>query len=163
VADRPPWFHYRLRVTKLLPLYNSSLHLPSCSLLGRNVPTALRRLRFHKSQFCSAVRRIELMDIRIQRLISYIEEQPHRPLSLAFMARVTGLSPSRLRHKFKAEVGVTPTVYLQTLRLRKAKELLATNNHTVKEVKAAVGISSDSYFTHQFKRAFGVPPSRSRA
>jgi AraC family transcriptional regulator, arabinose operon regulatory protein len=99
------------------------------------------------------------MDIRIQRLISYIQEQPHRPLSLAFMAQVTGLSASRLRHKFKAEVGVTPTVYLQTLRLRKAKELLTTNNLTVKEARAAVGISSDSYFTHQFKRTFGNPPS----
>jgi AraC-like DNA-binding protein len=99
------------------------------------------------------------MDIRIQRLISYIEEQPHRPLSLALMARVTGLSASRLRHKFKAEVGVTPTVYLQTLRLRKAKDLLTTNNLTVKEARAAVGICSDSYFTHQFKRTFGNPPS----
>ena len=99
------------------------------------------------------------MDVRIQRLISYLEEQPHRTVSLASMARVTGLSSSRLRHKFKAEVGVTPTVYLQSLRLRKAKQLLAANNLTVKEVRAAVGISSDSYFTHQFKRTFGNPPS----
>ena len=78
------------------------------------------------------------------------------------MARVAGLSSSRLRHKFKAEVGVTPTVYLQALRLRKAKELLSTNNVTVKEARAAVGISSDSYFTHQFKRTFGNPPSHFR-
>ena len=102
------------------------------------------------------------MDIRIQRLISYIEEQPHCPLSLALMSQVTGLSASRLRHKFKAEVGVTPTVYLQSLRLRKAKELLTTNNLTVKEARAAVGISSDSYFTHQFKRRFGSTTSHFR-
>ena len=102
------------------------------------------------------------MDKRIQRLLAHIEEQPHRPLSLASMARVTGLSASRLRHKFKAEVGVTPTVYLQNLRLRKAKELLTTNNLTVKEARAAVGIASDSYFTHQFKRTFGHPPSHFR-
>ncbi|HKG46114.1 MAG TPA: AraC family transcriptional regulator [Pyrinomonadaceae bacterium] len=102
------------------------------------------------------------MDIRIQRLISYLEEQPHRPVSLASMARVTGLSSSRLRHKFKAEVGVTPSVYLQSLRLQKAKELLTTSNLTVKEARAAVGISSDSYFTHQFKRTFGNLPSHFR-
>lgn len=78
------------------------------------------------------------------------------------MARVTGLSASRLRHKFKAEVGVTPTVYLQSLRLRKAKQLLTTSNLTVKEARAAVGISSDSYFTHQFKRTFGNSPSHFR-
>ena len=102
------------------------------------------------------------MDLRIQRVIALIEEKPDRGLSLSGMAQVVGLSPSRLRHKFKSEVGVTPTVYIQTLRLRMAKELLTTNHLTVKEVRAAVGISSDSYFTHQFKRAFGIPPSRSR-
>lgn len=102
------------------------------------------------------------MDLRIQRVIVLIEEEHDRGLSLAGMARVVGLSPSRLRHKFKSEVGVTPTAYLQTIRFRKAKELLTTNHLTVKEVRAAVGISSDSYFTHQFKRAFGIPPSRSR-
>lgn len=102
------------------------------------------------------------MDIRIQRLISYIEEHPHRPFSLALMAEITGLSASRLRHKFKAEVGVTPTVYIQSLRLRKAKELLTSNNLSVKEARAAVGISSDSYFTHQFKRTFGNLPSHFR-
>jgi AraC family transcriptional regulator of arabinose operon len=91
-----------------------------------------------------------------------MEEQSHRPLSLAYMARVAGLSSSRLRHKFKTEVGVTPTVYLQALRLRKAKQLLTINNLTVKEARAAVGISSDSYFTHQFKRTFGNPPSHFR-
>lgn len=99
------------------------------------------------------------MDTRIRRLIAHMEEQAHRPLSLACMARLAGLSASRLRHKFKSEVGVTPTVYLQTLRLRKAKELLTTNQLTVKEARAAVGITSDSYFTHQFKRTFGNPPS----
>ena len=102
------------------------------------------------------------VDLRIQRVILLLEENHDRSLSLSGMAQVAGLSSSRLRHKFKSEVGVTPTVYLQTLRLRKAKDLLTTNHLTVKEAKAAVGLSSDSYFTHQFKRAFGIPPSRSR-
>jgi len=103
------------------------------------------------------------VDSRIQRVIALIEEKPQQELSLALMAQVAGLSPSRFRHKFKSEVGVTPIVYVQTHRLRLAKDLLTANQLTVKEVKAAVGICSDSYFTHQFKRAFGIPPSRSRA
>jgi transcriptional regulator GlxA family with amidase domain len=101
-------------------------------------------------------------DPRIQRLIALMEENPHRPLSLESMARFAGLSSSRLRHKFKSEIGMTPTDYLQTLRLRKARELLKTKHLTVKEVRAAVGIRSDSYFTHQFKRAYGIPPSQSK-
>lgn len=102
------------------------------------------------------------VDLRVQRVIALMEDKLGRGLSLAGMAEVVGLSPSRLRHKFKVEVGVTPTVYLQTLRFRMARELLTTKHLTVKEVKAAVGISSDSYFTHQFTRAFGISPSHSR-
>jgi transcriptional regulator GlxA family with amidase domain len=102
------------------------------------------------------------LDSRIKRVVSLIEEKPQQELSLAVLAEVAGLSPSRFRHKFKLEVGVTPLVYVQTHRLRLAKDLLTTHQLSVKEVKNAVGISSDSYFTHQFKRAFGIPPSRSR-
>jgi transcriptional regulator GlxA family with amidase domain len=91
-----------------------------------------------------------------------MEERRFRPLSLSEMARVVRLSPSRLRHKFKSEIGVTPTTYLQALRLQRAKELLTIDHLSVKETRAAVGLSSDSYFSHQFKRAFGVPPSHSR-
>jgi AraC-like DNA-binding protein len=105
----------------------------------------------------------KFMDLRIQRVVALIEEKPGHDLSLADMAQVAGLSPSRLRHKFKSEMGVTPTVYLQKFRLERARQLLVRHELTVKEVKAAVGISSDSYFTHQFKREFGIPPSRSRA
>lgn len=103
------------------------------------------------------------MDPRIRLVLALIEENLNANLSLAKMARAAGLSPSRLRHKFKSDVGVTPTAYLRARRLSMAKELLAMNKLTVKEAKAAVGISSDSYFTHQFKRAFGAPPSRLKA
>jgi AraC-like DNA-binding protein len=101
-------------------------------------------------------------DARIKRVVALIEERFDRKLSLADMAQVAGLSTSRLRHKFKSEVGVTPAAYLRARRLCAARELLTGGQLTVKEAKAAVGISSDSYFTHQFKRTFGTPPSRSR-
>jgi transcriptional regulator GlxA family with amidase domain len=103
------------------------------------------------------------MDPRIQRVTTFLESNIHQRLSLVTMARVAGLSPSRFRHKFKAELGVTPTIYLQAVRLKVAKALLENNCLSVKEVRAAVGIQSDSYFTHQFKNTYGQAPSRSRS
>ena len=102
------------------------------------------------------------MDSRIQRVIALMEERPALEQSLASMALVAGLSSSRLRHKFKSDVGVTPTAYLKRFRLSRAKELLTTNAFTVKEVKVAVGIRSDSNFTCQIKHAFGTLPSHLR-
>jgi len=103
------------------------------------------------------------MDPRIQRAAIFLESHVNQRLSLGTMARVAGMSPSYFRHKFKEELGVTPTIYLQSVRLKMAKELLADNGLSVKQVKAAVGIQSDSYFTHQFKTTYGLPPSRLRS
>ena len=91
-----------------------------------------------------------------------MEANPAERLSLSAMADVAGLSSSRLRHKFKVEIGVTPTLYLQRLRLHRAKELLKCDGLSVKEVRAAVGIESDSYFARQFKRTYGDSPSKCR-
>lgn len=103
------------------------------------------------------------MDQRIQMAIAIMESNLNRQISLAKLARTAGLSASRFRHKFKAEVGVTPTIYLQTIRLQMARTLLASNSLSVKEVRAAIGIKSDSYFTHQFKKAYGQTPSGLRS
>ena len=78
------------------------------------------------------------------------------------MGRIIGLSPSRLRHMFKAETGMTPTQFLKSLRIRKAKSLLETTRLSVKEVMASVGVSDPSNFTRDFKRAHGLTPTHAR-
>ena len=103
------------------------------------------------------------MDPRIRRVVAIIEDDPHQRLSLVGMARVARLSPSRLRHKFKSEVGITPTAYLQNVRMRIAAELLNNENLSIKEVRVAIGLESDSYFTHLCERVYGQSPSRLRS
>jgi AraC-like DNA-binding protein len=98
------------------------------------------------------------LDRRIQRLVATIDHSPQQRVSLDDMARIASLSPSRLRHKFKSQVGVTPTVYLQNARLKLAERLLKDGNLSVKEVRAAVGFESDSYFTHLCERVYGRSP-----
>jgi AraC-like DNA-binding protein len=87
----------------------------------------------------------------------------HRKLTLDVLAGAAYLSTSRLRHSFKAEVGLTPTQYLQRLRMERAKELLETTRLSVKEIRSRVGFSGDSHFVNDFRRAFGVSPARYRA
>jgi AraC-like DNA-binding protein len=102
------------------------------------------------------------LDPRIGRVIAIIDADPHQRLSLPIMARMAGLSPSRFRHKFKSEVGITPTAYVQEVRMRIAADLLKDENVSVKEVRAAVGFGSDSYFAHLCKRVHGRSPSQLR-
>jgi AraC-like DNA-binding protein len=98
------------------------------------------------------------MDDRTRKIITLINVNLRQELSLVAMAQAVNLSPSRLRHSFKAETGTTPTRYLHKLRMQQAKELLETTFLTVKEIMVLVGLHDKSHFVRNFKRAWGSTP-----
>src|SRR5262245_18916578 len=63
---------------------------------------------------------------------------------------------------FFAELGLYPYEYLRNVRLDRAAAFLSTTSRRVKEVWAAVGYRDGSAFDHDFKKRFGVTPSRYR-
>lgn len=86
-----------------------------------------------------------------------------RALSLEALAHAVNLSPSRLHNVFKNETGVSPARYLKTLRLERAKELLAESFLSVKEIRVCVGIGDESHFVRDFRKAYGLTPTQYRA
>ncbi|MNP81294.1 Arabinose operon regulatory protein [compost metagenome] len=52
--------------------------------------------------------------------------------------------------------------YVQTLRLEKAKELLAETSHPVAEIGRSVGFPSENYFAKTFRKRYGQTPSQYR-
>ena len=103
------------------------------------------------------------MDCRISSVIALMEKQFHQRPSLREMARSVQLSPSRLRHLFKAETGVTTTQYLRSLRMREAKKIMGAACFNVKEVMIRVGLSDKSHFERDFKKAYGLTPAQYKA
>lgn len=79
------------------------------------------------------------------------------------LGQLVNLSGSRLRHLFKAEMDQTPAQYLKGIRMREAATLLRTTFLSVKEIMNRVGISNESHFVHEFKKAHGLAPSKYRA
>jgi transcriptional regulator GlxA family with amidase domain len=92
-----------------------------------------------------------------------IEDNFQRHLDLSDMARAVKLSPWRLAHIFKTEVGISPLRYLTLVRLQKARHYLETGFLTVREIGAAVGIHNASHFTRCFKAAYGSSPVQHRS
>jgi AraC-like DNA-binding protein len=92
-----------------------------------------------------------------------IEDNFHLPLDLSEMARSVNLSPWRLAHIFKAEVGISPLRYLALVRLQKARYYLETGFLTVREIGASVGFPNASHFTRSFKAAYGSSPVQHRS
>jgi AraC-like DNA-binding protein len=86
-------------------------------------------------------------------------ELNNQGLSVLRLAEEIGISPSRLRQLFVAELGNCPNEYIRGRRLDQARVLLATSSLSVKEVMAAVGFNDPSHFSKEFKKRFGVAPS----
>ena len=78
------------------------------------------------------------------------------PLQLALHLN---LSESQLYRKLKATSGKSPTVFIRSIRLQKAKELIQTTDKTISEVAYDVGFNDPSYFSRAFKDEFGHAPS----
>ncbi len=103
------------------------------------------------------------MDRRVQRVADYMREELSRPLTIMECSASVNLSPSRLTHIFKADLGTPPSKYLRTVRMEKAKELLESSFLSIKEIMVRVGMSDKSHFTREFKRSYAVTPSQYRA
>ena len=102
------------------------------------------------------------MDQRVLKVIALMKESLHRGWSAGRLAQRVNLSPSRLHQVFKEETGLPPARYLRLLRMRQARELLETTHLSVKQVMARVGLTDESHFVRDFKKAHGFTPARYR-
>ena len=102
------------------------------------------------------------MDLRVQQTINLLSEDLSRPLNLDALAASVNLSPSRLRHLFKSEIGLKPAQYLKRLRIEGARKLLEGSFLRLKEVMPRVGVGDESHFVRDFKKTHGLPPIKYR-
>jgi len=72
-------------------------------------------------------------------------------LTVAELARESGLSEVQFRKLFVRAYGVSPGDFIISTRLAHAKELLALNCHTTEEIAEQSGFSSATYFCRVFK------------
>lgn len=102
------------------------------------------------------------MDRRVQKIQQMMRDNLHRELSLGEFAQSVNLSIWHLSHVFKSEVGRSPIQYLRLLRMERAKHLLETGFLSVKEIGHLVGLNDESHFVRDFKKEYGLPPTRYR-
>ncbi len=93
----------------------------------------------------------------VRRGRDYMESHCGEDVSLSQLAAVVGLSPFYFARSFAKHTGIPPHIYLEAVRIRKARELL-DQRMPIAEVSLAVGYSDQSHFTNRFKRALGITP-----
>lgn len=82
------------------------------------------------------------------------------PPTIASLARSILMSESQLKQSFREIFGVSVYQYFQNARLEKARQLLAANKHTVKEVGYELGFTNIGHFSRLFERAYHVKPKK---
>lgn len=102
--------------------------------------------------------------LRIERIIEYIEQHYDEHLTLDLLASVIGRHKVSLADEFKAKTGLTVHAYVTRVRVGRAAELLRSDESGAKieAVMMAVGYRSKKNFYRQFKDHFGVTPGEYR-
>lgn len=85
-----------------------------------------------------------------------------QPITLDNLAGVAGLSPNHLLRTFQSLFGRTPYQYVVTVRIERAKALLATSRMPITEICFAVGWKSPGSFSLAFRRQTGFSPREYR-
>lgn len=102
--------------------------------------------------------RVGIVDRRLRRAIEFMHDNCGRELNLAEIASAAFLSEFHFARLFKKITGATPHAYLASLRIEKARRLLAETDLPITEVGAQVGYTSQSHFTKIFREATGSTP-----
>jgi AraC family L-rhamnose operon regulatory protein RhaS len=95
----------------------------------------------------------------IRPAIDYIHANyDKKPISVADLSRLCGVSSVHLRNTFIKVFATTPVRYINSLKLARAKELLGSGLYTASQVSFLSGFRDESYFSREFKKAVGKSP-----
>lgn len=92
----------------------------------------------------------------INQAITYIHNHYDKKISLEDVARNLHLSKHYLCNAFKKATGENMSLYINKLRIEKAKRLLLESDSSAKEICEEVGYSNQQYFSKVFKRITGM-------
>ncbi len=102
------------------------------------------------------------LDYRIRKSMRLISDRLGSEIEFDNIAREAGLSRPNFYRHFRRQIGITPHVYLCTLRMERATTILTTTARTVTDIGLSLGFGSHSGFTRFFAQHVGVPPDQYR-
>ncbi len=96
---------------------------------------------------------------RIGRSLRLIHAEYARPLDVTRLADEAGMSVPSFHSHFKAVTQASPMQYVKSTRLHQARLLMVRQDLSAESASQAVGYTSPSQFSREFKRLFGLTPA----
>lgn len=79
------------------------------------------------------------------------------------LVKELAMSRTLVFEKFKALIGQSPNDFIQTIRLKRAAQLILESDHKISEIGYMVGFNNPKYFSKCFSKQFGTAPSKYKA
>ena len=95
---------------------------------------------------------------RLRRVLEYIDDRFTCDLTLPEIARVAGMSPSRLKTLFKQAAGMPVHRYVMRKRIEFAMQLLVRTQTRICDVALKAGFANQSHMAACMRRSLGVTP-----
>ncbi len=101
-------------------------------------------------------------EVYIEYAVNYIETNIDRPVSVADLTRLLGISQVYLYRVFSDRFGMSPKQYILTRKLREAEQMLSETDLSVTQIAHSVGYDDVSAFSRLFARKEGRSPLKFR-
>lgn len=95
-------------------------------------------------------------------ILQYINTHYSEKMTLEDLSRRANLSPIYFHRLFTKVTQNTPAMYIQQVRLDRAKYMLLHTNMACSEIANACGFNSPSYFNYVFRKHFKLTPNEYR-
>jgi len=115
-----------------------------------------------QSQFSCLLPSVQSITGPIERVMLWAQENLESSITVESMARYSSMSPRNFHRRFTREVGQTPSKYIQTLRLFRAKSELELSQKSLDEISRDAGFTNSHQFRRSFIRSFQVSPTQYR-
>ncbi len=136
---------------------NRLYHSETLSVLLRSVYSFLLSLG-KDANFQKEVKGVHVME----HCCEYLQKHYMEEITLETVAEKYYFNPSYFSTLFKNYSGTSFSSYLTELRMKKAKELLASTDDKVKEIAVKAGYRDPNYFIRAFKKFYGYTPDEYR-
>lgn len=103
-----------------------------------------------------------LARIQLQPALDCMNSHDNEHVSLAELAKLTGLSVTHFRRLFCDTFKETPAKYALRLRLNRARETLETTDDTIASIAIDAGFYDQSHFVKAFRTIYKITPTAYR-
>ncbi|KXO87390.1 AraC family transcriptional regulator [Acinetobacter venetianus] len=104
--------------------------------------------------------KVSVTEKNIFKVISWLRNNFLNDVSVDEIAEQANMTSATFRNHFREITRMTPLQYQKQLRLQEARKLMLMQSIEVRKVAESVGYESQSQFTREYVRLFGITPQK---